>query len=172
MSDTKKSGTRILHIMYFYNYYFTTLFVSSTLKCKISPAQMPLLPSSVVNNINLIAASDIHRVSDPMHSTLLRPDEGQRGQGNCRTRSALEAAETALHRNSFLRSALHSFNSNGFREKATLPQLLLSQHLLWQAIIRAIEVLLSLFILLKCYNRSNNTFTFALFFLSTQFKIL
>lgn len=65
-----------------------------------------------------------------------------------------------------------SFNSNRFREKAILPQLLLSQHLLWQAIIRAIEVSLSLFILLKCYNRSNNTFMFALFFLSTRFKIL
>lgn len=172
MSDTKESGTRILHTMNFYNYYFTTLVVSSTMKCKISPAQIPLLHSSVMNNINPVAASDIHRVSDLTHSALLRPEEGQRGQGNWGTRSALEAAETALHRNSLLSLALHSFNSNGFREKATLPQLLLSQHLLWQAIIRAIEVLLSLFILLKCYNRSNNTFTFALFFLSTQFKIL
>lgn len=142
------------------------------MKCKISPAQIPLIPSSVMNNINPTAASDIHRASNLTHSALLRPEEGQRRQGNCRTRSTLEAAETALHRNLFLSIALCSFNSSGFREKATLPQLLLSQHLLWQAIIRAIEVILSLFILLKCYNRSNNTFTFALFFLSTQFKIL
>lgn len=148
------------------------LLLNSTFKYKISPAQIPLLPSGVTGNINAIAASGFDRATGLTHSAVLRPKEGWTGQGNHRTQSGLVVAKMALHRNLFLRLALLSFNSNRFREKATLPQLLLSQHLLWQAIIRAIEVFLSLFILLKCYNRSNNTFTFALFFLSTQIKIL
>lgn len=130
------------------------------------------LSSGIKHNINSVPAGGFDRASDLTCSALPRPEEGWRGQGNCRTQRALGAAKTALHRNAFPSLALLSFNSNRFSEKVTLPQLLLSQHLLWQAIIRAIEVLLSLFILLKCYNRSNDTFTLALFFLSTQFKIL
>lgn len=145
------------------------LLVSFTFKCKITPAQIPLIPFSAMHSINPTAAA-AEPWPDPLSSAETRA--GMERTGKWQIQSTLEAAEPALHRNSFLSLALLSFNSNGFRKKATLPQLLLSQHLFWQAIIRAIEVFLSLFILLKCYNRSNNTFTFTLFFLSIKFKIL
>lgn len=77
------------------------LLVSSTFKCKILPAQITLLPSGVTCNINSTAAGEFDRSSSLTRSALLRPEEGWRGWGSCRTQSILEVAETALHINSF-----------------------------------------------------------------------
>lgn len=159
----------ILHTIYFLNQnYFTMLLVSFTFKCKITPAQIPLIPFSVMHSINPVAADEPW----PDHSALLRPGEEWKAQGNGRSGAPWKQQSQHYLKSNFSAWPHSHLTQMDWGKKATLPQLLLSQHLFWQAIIRAIEVLLSLFILLKCYNRSNNTFTFTLFFLSIQLKIL
>lgn len=106
--------TCILHTLYFLNKnYFISVLVTLTFKCKITPAQIPLIPFSVMHSINPVVADEPW--PDPLSSA--ETTGGMKRTGKWQIWSTLEAAQPALHRNSFLSLAPLSFNSNGFRKK-------------------------------------------------------